>query len=549
MHKILNNIAETSGNAVEFLDAIVDFCKRRMTNSFRSLRVLVDRGFPTFCYARGAAPGVDQDSLLPGISVPWHDIAGRCIKEKKRIITADAADIGAVCVMAEPLRYFNEFFGCAEFVLAEEPGRRELEILETVCMFIAPAIYFLHSRAGGLRGEGFLLEEHDLSDTAALAVRKIALMAALNGKSVNVTKELEAGLVAVYDERAICDGVLLNVVKDIWAEWERRGLEAGTINVGAYDDDGRAVVEIRDDSGGVAPRFSGDTEEGVWMDAARETIAHHGWALERQDAEGAGTTYYVRSSAVETGGAHDLPKVDSGNVTLTFAGFRHDGAIVEAGMWGVRGVFEIDPKFPPVSEEVLVEIDFGGGRGVSEIPAIVFRVEEASQYDGGRTVGATVKFSTDKWALGKRLLLKKTLTEQAVPSGGAVSGHVMAKRKYYRLKVEGGSVSVAFGGTVNTGAVIEAGMGGILGVFDITPRFPRVADKVRVDINFKGGQRIFGIEAEVVRIEAEAGAGGRRVRAAIKFSVTEDAVWKEPLWNALTRQIVVSKESSNSVVI
>jgi hypothetical protein len=571
MHRALNKIAETSGDFVGFLDAVGNFCKRRI-NSFRDLRVLVDRAYPTYCYAQ------DGDGLLLDLFVPWHSVAGRCIKDGKRIIsvdTAEAANDGVTCVMAEPLRYFNEFFGCAVFLLAEEPGPHELEILEAAATCIAPAVYFLHRRA-----ENFSeFEDHDISETAALAARKTALLFELNGKSVSVSEELEAGLGVFCDERAILDGVFLNIVKNIWSERERRGLDNASINIRTYDDGGRAVVEIRDISGGVdnTSRPSGEPRPGeghgasMWMDTAREVIGRHGWSIERDDAEGVGTAYYIKtsasrawsqigsqigSSAVDAGSAtpYDRLKVDSGDVTVTYAGFKHDGAIIEAAMWGVRGVFGMKtPDFPLVAEEVLVDIDFGGGRGVSGIGAVVIRVEEARQEESdGRSIVVILKFIGSS-AREKRKLLWKTFTEHAAQPVGMSSEQKPAKRKYYRLKVEGGGVSVNFGGNTITGAVIEAGMGGMLGMFEIGSRFPRVSEKVLVDIDFKGGQRVLGVEAAVVRIEAAAEPGARAsvryVRAAMRFTGTDDSGWKTPLWNALIRQIVVLKESTHTVAI
>jgi hypothetical protein len=555
MYKVLNKIAETSGNLDKFLDAVGDFCKRRI-NSFRSHRVLVDRGYPTYCYVQ------DGDGLLLDLFIPWNSVAGRCIKDRKRIIsidTAEAANDGVTCVMAEPLRYFNEFFGCAVFLLAEEPGPQELEILENAAMCIAPAIYFSHRRAKALSE----FENHDISETAALAVRKAAMLWELNGKSVSVSEEFQSGLGVFCDQRAILDGVLLNIFKNIWSECERRGPDNASISVRTYDDDECAVVEIRDNSGVVpvvgdnalSPSEETGPGENMWMEAAQDTIGRHGWALERDSVNGAGTNYCIRTSASGAGSAEiysDRLKVDSGNVTLTHAGLKYEGAVVEAAMWGVRGVFGTSSSFPLVPEEVLIDIDFGGGRSISDIAAVVVRVEEARQYDDGRSIGAVLKFTARSIRDKKRLLLK-ILSEQAAQPIVVTSEQKLAKRKYYRLKVEGGGVSISFGEIIIFGDVIEAGMGGMLGMFEIGARFPRVSEKVLVDIDFRGGQRVLSIEAAMVRVEAVAESGDksgvRYVRAAIRFTSTDDSGWKGPLWNALIRQIVVLKESSTVVVL
>jgi hypothetical protein len=471
MIRKITEIAEVSRSPEEFLGGVDDFCRREMP-AFQTLSVFVDRGFPTFCYVK------NDFRLLLNLSIPWKSIAGQCIKERREVLTyapknpqhysvpAEKTGFEINHVLAEPLSFLNNTFGCVEFLLEKDPSPKELEFFGDLSVYIAPMVYIQEwhaverrkahaiknkafigmlnltddkadeeSRRAAISGsfneisalsEGFLklsgikfkMQKNDLSAIVGTVAGKLSKLAELNGRAVTVTSELTPALEAFCDEYAIREEVLFNIVKNVWEEWERRGQENRTIAFKTFRRNDDAVIEITDNAGGMAADTASRLFQpfestkgfgrGMGMNIAYHVVKHHNGVMDFETRQGDGTVFSIRLSTHMVDRRRFFRKRFEGwRVTMTFEGRKNEGVISEAGMGGLLAVFEITDIFPQVSDAVLLDIDFLRGK-VEGIDAAVVRLDDGAFGDGVR-IQAALTF-TGKSGAGKKELLAGALS-------------------------------------------------------------------------------------------------------------------------------------------
>jgi hypothetical protein len=473
MIRKIAEIAEFSRSPEEFLGGVDDFCRKEMA-AFQTLSVFVDRGFPTFCYVK------NDDKLLLNLSIPWKSIAGQCIKERRKIVTyapkhpqhysvpSEKTGFTINHVIAMPLNFLNNTFGCVEFLLEREPLPHELDFFDLLGIYIAPIVYlqewhvverrkshaiknkaFLgmlnlyegeadeEARRTSVRdafneisalSDGFLklsgikfkMQKNDLSGIVRTVSEKVSKLAELNGRDVIVTEELAPGLEVFCDESAIREEVLFNIVKNVWEEWERRGQEKRTIAFKAFRKNDDAVIEITDNAGGMAPETASKLFQpfestkgfgrGMGMNIAYHVIKHHNGVMDFETRQGDGTVFSISLSTHMVDRRRFFRKRAEGvRVSMTFEGCKNEGVISEAGMGGMLAVFEITNIFPQASDAVLVDIDFMRGK-VEGIDAVVVRLDEDDVFKDGVHIKAALMF-TGKSGAGKKELLARALSD------------------------------------------------------------------------------------------------------------------------------------------
>jgi hypothetical protein len=473
MIRKIAEIAEFSRSPEEFLGGADDFCRKEIA-AFQTLSVFVDRGFPTFCYVK------NDDKLLLNLSIPWKSIAGQCIKERRKIVTyapkhpqhysvpAEKTGFTINHVLAMPLNFLNNTFGCVEFLLEREPLPGELEFFDLLGIYMAPIVYlqewhvverrkshaiknkaFLgmlnlsedgvdeESRHIAVRdafneisalSEGFLklsgikfkMQKIDLTAIVRTVAEKLSKLAELNCRAVDVTEEFTPGLEVFCDESAIREEVLFNIVKNVWEEWERRGQEKRTIVFKTFRRNDDAVIEITDNAGGMAaetasrlfqPFESGKgLGRGMGMNIAYHIVKHHNGVMDFETRQGDGTVFRISLSTHMVDRRRFFRKrAEKVGISMLFEGRRNEGIIAEAGMGGLMAVFEITELFPQASDEVLVDIDFRSGR-VEGIDAVVVRLEEDDVFRDGVHIKAALTF-TGKSGAGKKEHLARALSE------------------------------------------------------------------------------------------------------------------------------------------
>lgn len=97
-----------------------------------------------------------------------------------------------------------------------------------------------------------------------------------------------------------------------------------------------------------------------------------------------------------------------------------------------------------------------------------------------------------------------------------------ADRKFDRRRHEraekSGFVTLRFRDAAADGTLIDASMGGVLGIFNAADPLPQILERVMCDIRFENGATIFGVEGFPLRAQAmEASPDSREVKIAIKF--------------------------------
>ncbi|MBF0343994.1 MAG: hypothetical protein HQL06_07170 [Nitrospirae bacterium] len=359
MLREISKIAESSDTLEEILDKVNDYC-RRTVDTFQTLTVFVDRGFPTFCYIK------ENKKILLNLTVPWESIAGDCIREKKQIITyapscplyyhypAESTGFYIAHIIAKPLSFLNTTFGCMEFLMEREPRQPDVNLFRDIGDYFAPIIYLQewHSierrKAHAIKNKAFLgvltlfdndideqerqttinetfneisllsedflkltglkceMKKSSVSDIVFTVSEKLNKLAKFNNEDVTIRHDLTSGLELVCDEFAIREEVLFNIIKNVWEEWQRHQQVKRVIEFKTYSEGDYAVIEIKDNAGGIpdkiASRFflpfesSKGSGRGVGMNIAYQVMKRHNGEITFNTRPGDGTTFYIRLS-------------------------------------------------------------------------------------------------------------------------------------------------------------------------------------------------------------------------------------------------------------
>ncbi|MBF0553046.1 MAG: GHKL domain-containing protein [Nitrospirae bacterium] len=468
-----------SNSIEEALDRVYDLCKKD-AGAFKTLNVFVDRGFPTYCYTSG------DKKVLINIQIPWESLVGECIRERKQVISCtpeslelDRNHSGATSTevlhsMAKPLVYFNNTFGCMEFLTEEALQQHEIDMFGIIGDYFAPIIYLqewysVEKRiAHVIKNKAFIgiltlydedvdeeekqstlddsfneistlsedtlklmgikceLHKKNVNDIIATVIEKINKLAKLNNKHVTIIQELTPGLQVYCDEFSIREEVLFNIVKNIWEEWQNRNMEERIVEFRTYKEGNYATIEIKDNAGGmsdkIASRFSLPFESskgsgrGVGMNIVYQVIKQNNGEITFKTKEGEGTTFFIKLS-----------------------------------------MLEINRRFRSRHQT-------GGSKGNSK--EVI-----------------TLEFNSHK----------------------------------------------------NSGYLVDLSMGGLLGVFRINPPYPQIASNVTVDLDFGNGNNVSGLTGLIARIEViEQTIDDGYIKMAVSFHEKPDLLKKERLMQILS---------------
>lgn len=285
------HISETAGTIEEMLDRIVDFCIKEI-NSFQTFSVFVDRGSPTFAFVR------HDKKVLLNLSMPWESIAGRCIKEKKRIAVyaphstlvykAPAVMTGFDIrhLIAIPLTFLNTTFACLEVFMESDPEQADIDFFTALAEYLAPVLYLQEwhalerRKAHAIKNKAFVgvltlfdeeadgeekqqtindsfheisllcedylklgsiactMQKTNLGDIVATVSEKLGKLATLNNKQVLISHDLAPDVEVFCDDLAIREEVLFNIIKNVWEQWEQTGKEDRAILFKTYKNTG-----------------------------------------------------------------------------------------------------------------------------------------------------------------------------------------------------------------------------------------------------------------------------------------------------------------------
>ncbi|MBF0564816.1 MAG: GHKL domain-containing protein [Nitrospirae bacterium] len=475
MLREISKISAYSNSIEEILDGVCDLCKKDI-GTFQTLNVFVDRGFPTFCYMN------NDKKVLLNLSIPWDSIAGECIRERKQIITyapdhpnfdsnlPDAVGMKILHIMAKPLVFLNNTFGCMEFLTERALEQHEVELLGTIGDYFAPIIYLQEWYAIEKRishaiknkafigiltlydkdvdekekqstlnesfneictlSEDFLkltgikceVHKKNVNDIINTVIEKITKLAKLNKTQVKIVHELTPGLQIYCDEFSIREEVLFNIVKNIWEEWQKRKQEERIIEFRTYQEDNYATIEIKDNAGGIpekiASRFflpfesSKGSGRGVGMNIAYQVIKQHNGEITFKTKEGDGTVFYIKLSMLKMD-RRDFSRYKTEEnrevVTLEFDSHKNSGYMIDLSMGGLLGLFKISPPYPQISNYVMLNLDFGNGNNVSGLYGLVARLEVIEQYRDAEYIKVAIRFD-DKLDLLKKEKLMRVLS-------------------------------------------------------------------------------------------------------------------------------------------
>ncbi|KJU86862.1 ATP-binding region, ATPase-like domain protein [Candidatus Magnetobacterium bavaricum] len=475
MLREISKIAETSDTLEEILDRINDYC-RKAIDTFQTLTVFVDRGFPTFCYIK------ENKKVLLNLSVPWESIAGECIRERKQIITyapsypayfhypAQRTGFDIAHIIAKPLSFLNTTFGCIEFLMEREPRQVDVDLFRNIGDYFAPIIYLQEwhnierRKAHAIKNKAFTgiltlfdndideaekqstineafneisllsedflklaslkceMQSSNISDIVLTVSEKLNRLAKFNNADVKIRHELAEGLELLCDEFAIREEVLFNIVKNVWEEWQRRQQVERVLEFRTYRDGDYAVIEIRDNAGGipekVVSRFFLPFESakgrgrGVGMNIAHQVMKWHNGEITFDSRLGDGTTFYIRLSMFN----EDMRRFSRLNVdrkselvSLAFEEHVCTGILLDVSMGGMLGLFKVNAPYPHISSSVMVFLELGANNSIMEINGLVARIEVLEGYKDPEYIKVAVKF-TDVLDLKKKECLMKALS-------------------------------------------------------------------------------------------------------------------------------------------
>ncbi|MBF0488482.1 MAG: GHKL domain-containing protein, partial [Nitrospirae bacterium] len=87
----------------------------------------------------------------------------------------------------------------------------------------------------------------------------------------------------------------------------------------------------------------------------------------------------------------------------------------------------------------------------------------------------------------------------------------------------------------NTGYLVDLSMGGLLGVFKITPPYPQIASNVTVGLDFGNGNNVSGLTGLIARIEViEQSMDDGYIKVAVRFHEKPEILRNERLMRILS---------------
>ncbi|MBF0516068.1 MAG: HAMP domain-containing histidine kinase [Nitrospirae bacterium] len=478
LHEISKFLA-CSNSIEEALDSVYDLCKNNAV-AFKTLNVFVDRGFPTYCYTS------TNKKVLRNIQLPWDSIVGECIRERKQVISCCAESLvvdkdqsGAVAqeslhTMAKPLVCFNNAFGCMEFITQSPLQQNEIEMFGIIGDYFGPIIY--------------LQEWYSVERRIAHAIKNKAFI----------------GILTLYDE-------------DVEEEEKQSTLDASFSEICTLSEDTLKLMGIKCE---MNKRNINDIIASV-IEKINKLAKLHNKHIEIVQELTPGLEVYCDEFSIREEVLFNIVK----NIWEEWQNRDMQVRIVEFQTYqeDKYATVEIKDYAGGIPEKIASRLSLpfesskGFGRGVGM--SIAYQVMK--QHNG------QISFKT-KEGVGTTFYVKLSMDE--------INRRVLSRYQPFNFSAaSAGVITLDFSSHKTSGCVVDLSMGGLSGVFKITPPYPQISSSAVVAIDFGNAYRVSGLSGSIARIEmGQQPDDDGYIKVAVRFNDNPDLLKKERLMQILS---------------
>jgi len=146
-----------------------------------------------------------------------------------------------------------------------------------------------------------------INDTVRKITEKAKELARMHKEKLTIEQKLENMPPIVYDEKAIRDEVLFNLVKNTWEAWEKNEIREKKLIFKTYVEKSKKnyeVIALKDNAGGIPKEiqqnlFTAFTSgkgfgRGVGLAVVYNLVKLHDGFLEFNSEEGKGTEFFIK---------------------------------------------------------------------------------------------------------------------------------------------------------------------------------------------------------------------------------------------------------------